>query len=222
MRSCRYPWTVERAITGFHPDGEGEWVAELACGHDQHVRHRPPFPVRAWVEAEGTRTERIGSTLACPLCERAEMPDGLRSVRTGPEWTDANVPGALLGAHRVGPGTWGRLRVLEGTLRFVLLTEPAYDVVLHPGTEAALPPEIPHYVTPLGPVRFAIDFLAVDGRSGRPPTTPDGDGRRHRPGPGASDGGGEPACWSGQVCVACGAVLDGGPHRPGCRVGSGG
>ena len=213
---------MERAITGFHLDGEGEWVAELACGHDQHIRHRPPFQVRAWVETEETRAERIGTALACPLCARAEMPDDLRFVRTGPEWTDDTVPAALLGAHRVGPGTWGRLRVLHGTLRFVLLTEPTYDVVLDPGTETAIPPEVPHYVTPLGPVRFAIDFLAVDRRSGRSPTTVDEDGDRLRPGPGASHEGGETACWSGQVCVACGAVLDGGPHRPGCRGASSG
>jgi hypothetical protein len=30
-------------ITGFHQDEEANWVAELSCGHQQHVRHRPPF-----------------------------------------------------------------------------------------------------------------------------------------------------------------------------------
>jgi methylenetetrahydrofolate dehydrogenase (NADP+) / methenyltetrahydrofolate cyclohydrolase len=27
---------------------------------------------------------------------------------------------------------------------------------------------------------------------------------------------GDPACWAGLVCAGCGAVLDGGVHRPGC------
>ncbi len=35
-----------RAIDGYHQDEVGDWVAELRCGHGQHVRHRPPFWVR--------------------------------------------------------------------------------------------------------------------------------------------------------------------------------
>jgi hypothetical protein len=27
---------------GYHQDEEQNWVAELSCGHQQHVRHRPP------------------------------------------------------------------------------------------------------------------------------------------------------------------------------------
>jgi hypothetical protein len=61
---------VERAIVGFHLDGQGEWVAELACGHQQHVRHKPPFYDRAWVlEAEGRR-QRLGTPLECRLCDQ--------------------------------------------------------------------------------------------------------------------------------------------------------
>lgn len=213
---------MERAITGFHLDDLGDWVAELACGHDQHVRHRPPFQLRPWVEVDETRAARIGTALACQLCARAEMPDALRLVRTGPEWTEATVPAALLRVHRVGPGIWGRLRVLDGSLRLVLSTEPVHDTVLDPGSETAIPPEVPHHVTPLGPVRFVIDFLTVDRRTVHSRTAADEDGQRHRHGPGRPDEGGETACWSGHVCTACGAVLDGGPHRPGCRGASDG
>lgn len=58
----------ERRITGFHQDDEGHWVAELECGHQQHVRHDPPWQVRPWVLDEVTRTARIGTLLACRLC----------------------------------------------------------------------------------------------------------------------------------------------------------
>jgi len=40
---------VKREITGFHLDGERHWVAELECGHGQHVRHDPPWQLRPWV-----------------------------------------------------------------------------------------------------------------------------------------------------------------------------
>lgn len=39
-----------RNITGFHQDEAGDWVAELNCHHGQHVRNKPPFFNRPWVE----------------------------------------------------------------------------------------------------------------------------------------------------------------------------
>ena len=33
---------MQQAILGFHLDEENDWVADLACGHGQHVRHNPP------------------------------------------------------------------------------------------------------------------------------------------------------------------------------------
>jgi tellurite methyltransferase len=64
-----------------HQDEDGDWVAELSCLHNQHVRHRPPFQERSWVLEESGRVERIGAELDCALCDRAELPDGLRLVR---------------------------------------------------------------------------------------------------------------------------------------------
>lgn len=63
---------VRRAITGFHRDREGHWVAELACGHGQHVRHDPPFQERPWVETETGRRGRLGVELPCMRCARRE------------------------------------------------------------------------------------------------------------------------------------------------------
>jgi len=63
-----YADVVERAIVAFRLDAEGEWVAELACGHRQHVRHRPPFFPRPWVLEPDTRRQRLGTLLECRLC----------------------------------------------------------------------------------------------------------------------------------------------------------
>ena len=65
---------MNRAITGFHADEHGDWVAELECGHNQHVRHRPPMQWREWVLDPVSRAGRIGTALDCPLCDRAEGP----------------------------------------------------------------------------------------------------------------------------------------------------
>lgn len=60
---------MERAITGFHQDDQGHWVAELVCGHNQHVRHDPPWQVRPWVLTEEGRRTRLGVILNCVLCD---------------------------------------------------------------------------------------------------------------------------------------------------------
>ena len=59
---------MERRITGFHQDDEGDWVAELECGHTQHVRHDPPWQVRDWVMTEQGRAGRVGTGLECGWC----------------------------------------------------------------------------------------------------------------------------------------------------------
>jgi hypothetical protein len=61
---------VQRAIVGFHQDAEGEWVAELACGHRQHVRHRPPLFPQPWVLDAETREGRIGTPVECGRCDQ--------------------------------------------------------------------------------------------------------------------------------------------------------
>lgn len=59
---------AERRIVGFHQDSLGDWVADLECGHGQHVRHDPPWQSRPWVTTSGGRASFIGRTLQCVLC----------------------------------------------------------------------------------------------------------------------------------------------------------
>jgi hypothetical protein len=60
---------MKRAIMGWRQDEAGDWVAELSCGHGQHVRHNPPLSFRAWVlEPEG-RESFIGFALDCTKCD---------------------------------------------------------------------------------------------------------------------------------------------------------
>lgn len=59
---------MRRRITGFHRDADEQWVAELECGHPQHVRHHPPWEIRPWVLTEAGRLEKIGTELECVMC----------------------------------------------------------------------------------------------------------------------------------------------------------
>ena len=48
-----------QSIVGYHLDVENHWVAELNCGHFQHVRHEPPWMTRLWVLTEKGRTSML-------------------------------------------------------------------------------------------------------------------------------------------------------------------
>lgn len=152
-----------RSITGFHVDDEGDWVAELSCLHGQHVRHRPPFQERPWVVTAAGRYERVGSELDCPLCDRAELPAGLVVVRTAGPFTAETVPTGLRQRHRVAAGTWGCVRVLDGTVGFAMETDRLIERRLVAGDRQPLPPGVAHRLVLDGPVTVAVDFLVAAG-----------------------------------------------------------
>lgn len=63
---------MERRIVGFHLDEERQWVAALDCGHSQHVRHDPPWQLRAWVTTSEGLEGRLGTSLDCRRCDSEE------------------------------------------------------------------------------------------------------------------------------------------------------
>ncbi len=62
-------------VIGFHQDIHTDWVADLACGHTQHVRHDPPFQLRPWVITEEGRKDHLGIELACKKCDEGAPQD---------------------------------------------------------------------------------------------------------------------------------------------------
>ena len=151
---------VARAITGFGIDDAGDPFATLGCGHRQHVRHTPPFQNRPWVLGESGRRQKLGQCLECLRCDRFEFPEGLEHHRSTPEFDQDSVPAGLLRDHTLKAGSWGRIVVAHGRLRYVVdPLQRSFD--LDPGTVGIVLPEIPHRVTPEGPVSFVVEFWRV-------------------------------------------------------------
>lgn len=150
-----------RSIVGFHQDEAGDWVAELSCFHNQHVRHRPPLQPRPWVLDETSRTGRLGTPIECPLCDRAELPDDLALVgRAGP-WVEDSVPTMLRQVHRTPTGRWGKLFIRSGSAGFQFdpVGDPAGAVVpVAAGASVTIPPDVPHRVVLTGPVRLELEL----------------------------------------------------------------
>ena len=65
---------MQTRIAGFHVDEEGQWVAELECGHTQHMRHDPPWQVRPWVLSPEGRATMLGTDIDCRTCPRDPAP----------------------------------------------------------------------------------------------------------------------------------------------------
>ena len=149
---------MQRAITGFVTDDAGDWIAVLACGHRQHVRHRPPFLNHPWVTSAEGRDGRLGQPLECGPCDRLELPAQVVPYKQTAEFTEATVPAGLLRDHTTRAGVWGRIVVREGNLRY-RVPMLAVDQVLTAGAPGIVAPEVPHSVEPVGPVRFLVEFL---------------------------------------------------------------
>ena len=62
---------MKQKIIGFHLDEHQDWVADLACGHTQHVRHNPPWQNRPWVSTPDDRVKSIDRELNCIACDKA-------------------------------------------------------------------------------------------------------------------------------------------------------
>jgi tellurite resistance-related uncharacterized protein len=152
---------VERTITGFRLDALGEWIAELDCGHDQHIRHRPPFEIRPWIRSAKERLARLESKRDCPLCDRAVLPSRLDLLRRTPCWSEQSMPVALRGVHKLAEGNWAVLVVDEGVLVYRPARVRSASVALATGDQHVIPPGVEHSVEPKGAVSFHLEIYKV-------------------------------------------------------------
>ena len=147
-------------ITGFHQDAEGDWIAELACGHSQHVRHRPPWQSRPWATSAAGRTEKLGQSIDCPLCKMPEAPVGVREYKRTATFTQSSVPIGLLRDHRTKPGVWARIVIEAGELEYTL-DSPVRTFLLTPECPGIAPPGAAHHVKADHAVSFHVEFLRL-------------------------------------------------------------
>jgi len=110
------------------------------------------------MSADG-RAGKVGSPIDCPLCDRAELPDELHVTRTAGPFDQDTLPSGLRRDHVVADLTWAAVRVLDGTARLAIATDPPIDRVLREGESQPIPPAVSHALHYVGPVRLVVDFL---------------------------------------------------------------
>ncbi len=89
---------------------------------------------------------------------RDRLPEGLVHYGGTAVFTEKTAPEKLLRAHDTKPGVWGKLVVLDGALDYVVPGPPEERLRIEGGGFGIIEPEVKHYVTPLGPVTFRVDF----------------------------------------------------------------
>jgi tellurite resistance-related uncharacterized protein len=90
------------------------------------------------------------------------MPPCATVYRSTEVFDAASVPAGLLRSHRLRPGTWGRIVVLQGRVRYVLEDEGELMFMLRPGVDGVVAPGRPHHVAPDADAALQVHFLRTD------------------------------------------------------------
>lgn len=86
------------------------------------------------------------------------LPDGVSRYARSPEFTEVTIPAKLQASHRTETGTWGKIVVLEGKLRYRLLEPAIQETELSCERPGIIEPRVAHEVETMGRVRFYVEF----------------------------------------------------------------
>ncbi|MGB7415857.1 MAG: DUF1971 domain-containing protein [Thermosynechococcaceae cyanobacterium] len=87
------------------------------------------------------------------------LPSKVIAYRQTPVFTQETIPDALLHRHTTKEGSWGKLCVISGQLRYRILTDPPEEHMIKPGSPGIIEPQTPHQVEPMGPVELFVEFF---------------------------------------------------------------
>lgn len=86
------------------------------------------------------------------------LPDTVVLYKTTPEFNQDTLPDGVKNNHKTAAGTWGRIVVHEGSLRYVIESSEREQHILTPGTIGIVEPQCLHHVEIIGSVRFSVEF----------------------------------------------------------------
>ena len=86
------------------------------------------------------------------------LPTTVSAYAKSPEFTEETVPKSLLKSHRTKAGTWARIVVLEGKLRYRILEPEIEESELSLDRHGVVESDVPHQVQPIGCVPFHVEF----------------------------------------------------------------
>ena len=86
------------------------------------------------------------------------LPEGISAYARTATFSARSIPGKLRKSHRTRAGTWAKIVILEGRLRYRILEPDVRELELSPGCPGVVEPQVPHEVETVGDVRFYVEF----------------------------------------------------------------
>ncbi len=103
------------------------------------------------------KAARIAESLKLALFFRLRDPRRPEPYKVTAIWDQDTLPQAIRNEHRTKEGTWGLLRLLEGSATLVF-TDDGRKVPVAPGKPGLIAPRETHYVALDGPARMQVEF----------------------------------------------------------------
>ena len=86
------------------------------------------------------------------------LPEGVAPYARTATFSTRSIPEKLRKSHQTKAGTWAKIVVLEGRLRYRILEPGLREFELSPDHPGVVQPEVPHEVEAMGDVRFYVEF----------------------------------------------------------------
>ncbi len=86
------------------------------------------------------------------------LPTAVQAYKRTPTFTAHTTPKGLLKAHATKAGTWGKIVIVSGELRYRILEPTLEEVHLDVAHHGVVEPTVLHEVEPIGAVEFYVEF----------------------------------------------------------------
>jgi tellurite resistance-related uncharacterized protein len=87
-----------------------------------------------------------------------QLPDNVYPYKKTKVFDENTIPEGILNDHRTLEGVWGKIKVLEGELNYIIQSNPVEEIKLSPEKFGVVEPQVIHHVKPLGKVSFYVEF----------------------------------------------------------------
>jgi len=86
------------------------------------------------------------------------LPEGVKVYARTATFSASTSPDKLLKSHRTKAGTWAKIVILEGRLRYRILEPEIRKFDLSADRHGVVEPQVPNEVEAVGDVRFYVEF----------------------------------------------------------------
>lgn len=86
-----------------------------------------------------------------------EIPSYLKPYKKTGIFDQDSIPNALLNDHSTKPGVWGKIIIIDGSLRYSI-PSAIEEHILTTEKFGVVEPEVKHKVSPIGQVKFYVEF----------------------------------------------------------------